>query len=79
MLKNVKFSKQVLECLQASRRVLSPLCHRAIFKVEKQQLTDSSVDYALLTGCQHALNHYCHDVPMSQALDCLKVFNYYVK
>ncbi|XP_065332192.1 Golgi apparatus protein 1 [Cloeon dipterum] len=65
---------QVLECLQKARKVLSPVCHKSIFKVERQQLTDSAVDYALLNGCQHDISHFCHDVSLSQALECLKQY-----
>jgi golgi apparatus protein 1 len=42
--------------------------------VERQQLTDSAVDYALLNSCEHEISRFCHDVPVSQALGCLKQY-----
>ncbi|XP_071453139.1 Golgi apparatus protein 1 [Hetaerina americana] len=65
---------QVLECLQAAKRKLSPNCHRAIFAVEREELTDNSVDYTLLTACSKALKYFCPHADLSTALECLKKF-----
>ncbi|KAG8238128.1 hypothetical protein J437_LFUL012742, partial [Ladona fulva] len=63
---------QVLECLQNARHQLSAECHRAIFNVEREELTDNSVDYMLLTACSKPLKQYCPQVDLSKALECLK-------
>ncbi|KAJ4442010.1 hypothetical protein ANN_11874 [Periplaneta americana] len=72
---------QVLECLQHNKLSLGADCHRAVFNVEKQELQDSSVDYTLMTTCRHMIRQFCHEEDPSQALVCLKIFNFllYVK
>ncbi|XP_046394419.1 Golgi apparatus protein 1 [Ischnura elegans] len=65
---------QVLECLQAAKQRLSATCHRAIFNVEREELTDNSVDYTLLTACSKSLKVFCPHTDLSRALECLKKF-----
>lgn len=67
-------SAQVLECLEANKKGLSDGCHRYIFNVERQDLTDSSTDYTLLTTCRLMIKQFCHKADLSDALSCLKVF-----
>ncbi|XP_049951626.1 Golgi apparatus protein 1 [Schistocerca serialis cubense] len=67
-----KGAAQTLECLQINKDKLSDGCHMVIFNVERQELQDSSVDYALITTCRHMINQFCHGEDPSQALICLK-------
>lgn len=57
-----------------NKSLLSDQCHRVIFLIQRQDLTDSSSDYVLLTKCHKMLELYCKDENSSRALSCLKVF-----
>nr|XP_018901121.1 PREDICTED: Golgi apparatus protein 1 [Bemisia tabaci] len=63
-------SARVLECLKEQKKKLSEKCHHIVFKIEEQDLTDSSTDYTLLSTCKTMINAHCPD--MSEALTCLK-------
>lgn len=56
-----------------NKSVLSDQCHRVIFLIQRQDLTDSSSDYVLLTKCHRMLKMYCKEENTSRALSCLKV------
>lgn len=60
-----------------NKSLLSDQCHRVIFLIQRQDLTDSSSDYVLLTKCHKMLQIYCKEENTSQALSCLKVLNNY--
>lgn len=57
-----------------NKSLLSDQCHRVIFLIQRQDLTDSSSDYVLLTKCHKMLQLYCKEENSSRALSCLKVF-----
>lgn len=57
-----------------NKSLLSDTCHRVIFLIQKQDLTDSSSDYVLLTKCHKMLQLYCKEENSSRALSCLKVY-----
>lgn len=56
-----------------NKSLLSDQCHRVIFLIQRQDLTDSSSDYVLLTKCHKMLQIYCKEENTSRALSCLKV------
>jgi len=56
-----------------NKSLLSDQCHRVIFLIQRQDLTDSSSDYVLLTKCHKMLQLYCKEENSSRALSCLKV------
>lgn len=60
-------------CLEMNKNFLSDQCHRVIFLIQRQDLTDSSSDYVLLTKCHKMLQLYCKGENSSRALSCLKV------
>lgn len=66
-------ASQALECLQNLRGKLSLSCQNALFTIKKQELTDNSVDYNLITTCSPMITLFCHDTNPSKVLDCLKV------
>jgi len=63
---------RILECLKSNRKKLEASCHAAIFKVEKEEMADSSVDFPLRSTCKEQILRFCKN-DMSQALDCLKL------
>uniref|UniRef100_A0A8D9A3D6 Golgi apparatus protein 1 n=1 Tax=Cacopsylla melanoneura TaxID=428564 RepID=A0A8D9A3D6_9HEMI len=63
---------QVLECLLSHKSEVSQQCHRALFHIEQQDLTDSSSDYALLNQCKAMIKFHCADEDHAHALTCLK-------
>ncbi|XP_015515645.1 Golgi apparatus protein 1 [Neodiprion lecontei] len=67
-------NSQILECLASNKQFLSDDCHKKLFNVRKQELRDSSSDFALLNKCHAMLRQYCHEESQSQALTCLKKF-----
>ncbi|KAE9535287.1 hypothetical protein AGLY_008020 [Aphis glycines] len=69
-------SAQVLVCLEMNKSLLSDQCHRVIFLIQRQDLTDSSSDYVLLTKCHKMLQIYCKEENTSRALSCLKKFKH---
>lgn len=72
--KNIeKGQSQVLECLQAlPEDKLTDKCQVELFKVKKQETSDNTVDYALMTMCASAIDEFCRNVEKSQVIDCLK-------
>lgn len=62
---------RILECLKNNRKKLEASCHAAIFKVEKEEMDDNSVDFPLRSTCKEPIQHFCKN-DMTQALDCLK-------
>ena len=62
---------RILECLKSNRKKLEASCHAAIFKVEKEEMDDSSVDFPLRSTCKGPILRFCKN-DMTQALDCLK-------
>ncbi|XP_072382260.1 Golgi apparatus protein 1 [Diabrotica undecimpunctata] len=72
--KNVQSGEaQVLECLQmVPQDQLTPACGKHIFKIQKLEIFDNSVDYALLTNCAGAIDQYCPRVPKENVYECLK-------
>ncbi|VVC42649.1 Hypothetical protein CINCED_3A011971 [Cinara cedri] len=69
-------SAQVLVCLEMNKSLLSDQCHRVIFLIQRQDLTDSSSDYVLLTKCHRMIQLYCKEENTSRALSCLKKFKH---
>ncbi|XP_066589109.1 Golgi apparatus protein 1 [Prorops nasuta] len=65
-------NSQVHECLASHKSKLSSSCHKQIFKMRRQEFQDSSSDYVLLNTCRAMVHLFCHDIPQSQALSCLK-------
>ncbi|KAK9869440.1 hypothetical protein WA026_003195 [Henosepilachna vigintioctopunctata] len=64
---------QVLECLQSVYQRLSDKCEREVFKLKKQEITDNSVDYALMTMCASSISTFCPSYDKEDVLDCLKL------
>ncbi|KAL3281561.1 hypothetical protein HHI36_004769 [Cryptolaemus montrouzieri] len=63
---------QVLECLQSVFKKLSDKCEKEVFKVKKQEITDNSIDYALMTMCADTINSFCPNHERKDVLECLK-------
>lgn len=52
---------------------LSDKCEKELFKIKKQEITDNSVDYALMTMCADTINIFCSHHDKDNVLECLKV------
>ncbi|GJQ66994.1 hypothetical protein Trydic_g7986 [Trypoxylus dichotomus] len=65
-------SAQVLECLQTTTNELSDSCQIELFKIKKEEITDNSVDYALITMCADTIEQFCPKYEKEHVLDCLK-------
>ncbi|XP_018326849.1 Golgi apparatus protein 1 isoform X2 [Agrilus planipennis] len=65
-------SGQILECLQAVEEKLTDTCHKEVFKVKMQELTDNAVDYVLLTTCADTIDRFCPRTDKEFVLECLK-------
>ncbi|CAE1332042.1 GLG1 [Acanthosepion pharaonis] len=65
-------NSQIIECLKEHQSHLSPSCHKIIFKREKIDSADNSVDYTLKTICKKMIKHYCSNYQASEILYCLK-------
>lgn len=65
-------SSQVLECLQFSSAKLGEACQKEVFKIKRQELTDNSIDYALIKTCEGSIQQFCSSDKKEQVLDCLK-------
>lgn len=63
----------MLECLQSVQERLSQTCENELFKVKRQEFTDNSVDYALMTTCEGAIEQFCPQFEKEHVLECLKV------
>lgn len=63
---------QVLECLKANMHLLRKACQRLLFKRQKIELTDNSVDYSLVSNCKSAITRFCSDVEAKEVLFCLR-------
>lgn len=63
---------QVLECLQSVFKRLSEKCEKEVFKIKKQEISDNSVDYALMTMCADTINIFCPHHDKDNVLECLK-------
>ncbi|CAG9864486.1 unnamed protein product [Phyllotreta striolata] len=64
---------QILECLQMVQRdSLSPSCAPEIFKAQKLQAFDNSIDYALLSNCDAAIDLFCPHHERESVFECLK-------
>lgn len=57
---------------------LTSQCHKMVFRIEQHDFKDSSSDYTLLTTCKLMIQEYCKGSDKSEALTCLKVFQYNV-
>lgn len=62
---------KLLDCLRLNHKILSPDCHKAVFKVE-QELAYNTVDYSLMLNCKSMINTFCHNEPEQRILTCLK-------
>ncbi|XP_014213335.1 Golgi apparatus protein 1 [Copidosoma floridanum] len=63
---------KILECLANHKIRLTDPCHSAVFRIRKQEFSDSAIDYPLMNTCHLMIKQFCHDVDRSKALDCLK-------
>lgn len=68
-----RFSIKVLECLQSGNIDLKPACHKEVFRIEKQEAYDNSVDYALLNMCAGPIETFCSHVDKENVFECLRV------
>ncbi|KAG5892124.1 hypothetical protein JTB14_032347 [Gonioctena quinquepunctata] len=65
---------QILECLQTvPSDQLSNKCGKEIFKVQKLEVNDNSVDYALLTMCEQTIDQFCPHHEKETVFNCLKL------
>ncbi|XP_056648655.1 Golgi apparatus protein 1 [Diorhabda sublineata] len=73
--KNVQSGEaKVLECLQmVPHEQLSPMCGKKVFKIQKLEVFDNSVDYALLTNCAESIDQFCPRAKKENVFDCLKL------
>lgn len=69
-----------MECLHylSAERKLSEKCEKELLGVQKQEMTDNSVDYALMTMCDDTIAHFCPQYEREHVLDCLKVGSHLV-
>ena len=63
---------QVLECLKTNMFKLTKACQRQLFKNQRIELTDNSVDYSLMTNCKTAINKFCANTDFKEVLFCLR-------
>ncbi|XP_076374077.1 Golgi apparatus protein 1 [Tachypleus tridentatus] len=63
---------QILECLKNNQRHLSSSCHKALFKLEKEEMVDNAIDFTLMTVCKTMIKKFCPDEHDSQVLYCLR-------
>ncbi|ERL89133.1 hypothetical protein D910_06509, partial [Dendroctonus ponderosae] len=68
----VNVNGEVLECLQSGNIELKPACHKEVFRIEKQEAYDNSVDYALLNMCAGPIEMFCSHVDKENVLECLR-------
>lgn len=52
---------------------LSRKCEKEVFKVQKLEAYDNTVDYALLTTCAQTIDQFCPGYQRETVLNCLKV------
>lgn len=73
--KNVQVGNaQVLECLQmVPPGQLSPLCGKEVFKAQKMEVFDNSVDFALITNCAETIDQFCPHHDKETVFGCLKM------
>ncbi|CAG9814540.1 unnamed protein product [Phaedon cochleariae] len=65
---------QILECLQTvPNDQLSNKCGKEIFKVQKMEIYDNSVDYALITMCADTIDQFCPHNEKEEVFKCLKL------
>ncbi|GAB1597551.1 Golgi apparatus protein 1-like [Argonauta hians] len=63
---------QIIECLKEHQARLSNGCHKVIFKREKADSLDNSLDYTLKVVCKKMIKHYCGNYQVTEILYCLK-------
>ncbi|CAI9714844.1 Golgi apparatus protein 1 [Octopus vulgaris] len=63
---------QIIECLKEHQPRLSDSCHKVIFKREKADSIDNSIDYTLKVVCKKMIKHYCSNYKSVEILYCLK-------
>lgn len=52
---------------------LSPLCGKEVFKAQKMEVFDNSVDFALITNCAETIDQFCPHHDKETVFGCLKV------
>jgi Golgi apparatus protein 1 len=63
---------QVIECLKSNLHKLTKACQRIIFKRERIELNDNSVDYSLMSNCRTAISKFCVTSDLKDVLFCLR-------
>lgn len=57
---------------------LTETCESELFNVKKQEITFNTVDYALMTMCEGAIEQFCPQYEKEHVLECLKVIKSWV-
>lgn len=66
---------QILECLQTQKDLTSS-CAKEVFKIQKLEVYDNSLDFALQTLCAGAIDQFCPHDDKNTIFECLKVRKY---
>uniref|UniRef100_H2Y7T7 Golgi apparatus protein 1 n=1 Tax=Ciona savignyi TaxID=51511 RepID=H2Y7T7_CIOSA len=49
----------VIECLRKNKDLISPLCRKELFKVEKEEIENPKTDFKLMRTCKSDIKSYC--------------------
>ncbi|XP_064639932.1 Golgi apparatus protein 1-like isoform X2 [Lineus longissimus] len=63
---------QVIECLKSHQNKLTKKCHKKLFKRERLEAEDSSIDFALISNCKGMIKQFCKDTDPKDMFTCLK-------
>lgn len=63
---------QIMDCLKSNIHKLTKACQRVLFKRQRLELTDNSIDYSLMTNCKSAIAKFCTTGDYKDVLFCLR-------
>lgn len=62
----------VEECLKSNAPKLSHNCHQVLFRRERIEMQDSSIDYQLQKNCRITISRFCSSSPPEETVFCLR-------
>lgn len=63
---------RIIECLRTNQKKLTSDCYKKLFKREKMNLIDQTVDFGLQTQCKNAIQQFCNVDSDINVIACLR-------